>query len=158
MCPALYDKSASLIQEFFPSIEVKKDEIDERLDTIVLPPSRELTVEQISNVLAMKAIMTGYFEAVEDEALDRMSSGVDVPGFKLVRGRSRRVWEDEEEAERMLRKHLGDKCYKRTLLSPAQAEKIIDKKTVAKYTEIEEGKFTIARTSDKRKAVNLITD
>ena len=158
VCSALYDNSMNLVKEFFPTIEVERNEVDEKLSSIVLPPSQELTAAQISNVLAIKSIMSDYFDVVEQEAIDRMANGVDIPGFKLVRGRSRRVWYDNEEAEEMLRAHLGDACYKKTLFSPAQAEKLIDKRIVADYTEIEEGKLTVAKTSDKRKPVNLISD
>lgn len=158
VCPALYTKSIDLIKDFFPAIEIEEDIVDERLSKIVLPPSRELTASQISNVLAVKSVMSDYFDVVEGEALERMKVGVDIPGFKLVRGRSRRVWYDDLDVESMLKEYLGDACYKKTLLTPAQAEKLIDKSLVSAYTKHEEGKLTVAKTSDKRKPVNLITD
>jgi hypothetical protein len=78
---------------------------------------------------------------------------VEIPGYKIVRGRTSRSWAEESEAEQMLTEAIGELAFEKKLISPAKAEKVIDKKQVSKYTQISEGKLTLVANSDKRKAV-----
>ena len=154
ICPALYAESMNMIQEFFPTVKVEEQTTDV-VKEIVLPPVNELTPEQMAKVLTIASTLTDYFSAVESDALDRLKHGVEVPGYKLVRGRSNRVWTDSSQAESMLYEYLGDRAYEKKLISPAKAEKLVDKKSLSPYISSPEGKLQIAPLTDKRPAVEI---
>lgn len=156
ICPALYAESMNIIQEFFPTVKVEERTPDV-VKEIVLPPVNELTPEQMAKVLTVASTLTDYFNAVETDALDRLKHGVEVPGYKLVRGRSNRVWSDSSQAESMLYEYLGDRAYEKKLISPAKAEKLVDKKSLSPYISSPEGKLQIAPLTDKRPAVEIST-
>ena len=157
ICPALYSETLNTVQEFFPTVRVEDQPPLEVSKEVVLPPVRELTAEQMSRILAIAGILSDYFESVEADALERLKHGVDVPGYKLVRGRSARSWGDVSQAESMLYDILGDRAYEKKLISPAKAEKLIDKKKVSPYISTSEGKLQIAPLTDKRPAVETST-
>ena len=151
ICPALYEKTMEMAKDFFPQIV---SETPTEVKEVVLPPATELTVGQLQNILDMAGVLTDYFSIVKEEAYERACRGVEVPGYKLVRGRTSRSWADENEAEKMLVDALGERAFEKKLISPAKAEKVVDKKQVSKYTQFSEGKLTLVAKSDKRKAVD----
>lgn len=158
VCPALYNKSLEMIQDFFPNVSVKEDDSQTPalIKEVVLPPAKELTPDQIQKILDVASVLTSYFDAVKEDAFERMKHGVEVPGYKLVRGRSSRTWENEKEAAELLSEALGsERIYEKKLISPAKAEKLVDKSSLSPYISISEGKLTIAPLSDKRKAVEI---
>jgi hypothetical protein len=151
ICPALYERTMDMVQDFFPQVVVEGDK--KEVKEVVLPPAAELTVDQIQNVLDIAGVLSDYFELVKTEAFERAKRGVEIPGYKIVRGRTSRSWAEESEAEQMLTEAIGELAFEKKLISPAKAEKVIDKKQVSKYTQISEGKLTLVANSDKRKAV-----
>jgi len=89
-----------------------------------------------------------------------MIAGREIPGFKLVEGRSLRTWKDQMTALHELEAFgLGeDDLYAKKFVSPAQAEKTLKgKKVSAKLIEHlitkPPGKTTFAPESDSRLAV-----
>jgi hypothetical protein len=91
-------------------------------------------------------------------------TGEQVPGFKLVRGRSNRRWKDESAADRWLTSQgLKEKeRYDFKLKGPAKIEKIVDLtpiklKNFQGLIEKPEGALTFAREEDKRPAVVINT-
>lgn len=152
ICPALYERTMDMVQDFFPQVVVEGDK--KEVKEVVLPPAAELTVDQIQNVLDIAGVLSDYFELVKTEAFERAKRGVEIPGYKIVRGRTSRSWAEESEAEQMLTEAIGELAFEKKLISPAKAEKVIDKKQVSKYTQISEGKLTLVANTDKRKAVD----
>lgn len=76
--------------------------------------------------LARLPVLKEYIRAVEEEAMRRLVSGVDVPGYMLVKGREgNREWKDKEEALLALA-HLkldrSDCMTQPDLMSPAQIQ------------------------------------
>lgn len=73
-----------------------------------------------------------WLDRLEEYTYARLASGhkEDAPGKKLVDGGAgQRYWNDEREAERLLRKHLTqDERMPRKLISPAQAEEALKDK------------------------------
>lgn len=82
-----------------------------------------------------------------------------VDGYKLVRGRTFRKWEDEEVAAEELAELIPpDQVFTKKIVSPAQAEKKIPKShrgQIAHLIVQPEGKLSIAPVSDRRPAVVL---
>lgn len=68
-----------------------------------------------------------WCKAVKDAVNDSLRSGNKVPGFKLIRGKAgNRSWEDAAAAEKaMLEMRLKKVMYKRELISPTAAEKLV---------------------------------
>lgn len=160
ICPAMYKKSMAMVKDFFPEVELestkKKSPIAEAVEKITLPAADRLNPEQVSKVLAVSAILSEYFDAVKESALDRMKAGETIPGYKLVHGRSIRTWADEEEAENVLVATLGEElAYEKKLISPTKAEKLVDKRIISNYISIPEGKLTVVPETDKRKSVSV---
>lgn len=150
-CPAQEDLANRVAQDVFGAIEPSRD-------VSQLPEPADLETERLVFALKHMDIVRGWFTAVEDHARGLLNAGVEVPGFKLVRGKSNRRWRDEEAAEKALTK-AGLKKKERTtskVLSVAQAEKAlkkVDRTLDPGLWEKPEGALTIAPEADKRPAV-----
>lgn len=116
----------------------------------------------IGNVLKNKSLIESWLKAVEQSAYEKLMDGEDVPGYKLVEGRSFRKWASEQDAEKTLSSVVSeDDLYTKKLLSVSQAEKLIGK---AKFKDElstlvikPEGKPTLAPVSDKRPPVGDVS-
>ena len=100
-----------------------------------------------------------WASAIEARAMDELLGGSTVDGWKLVDGRSTRAWKDEVEIAGVLVEKLGDDAYNKKLLSPAQAEKVIGRKS-SDWDIIESNhitwsipKPTLARESSRKQAI-----
>lgn len=114
----------------------------------------------IADILKQESIITGWLKSVKERALSQMLSGEEIPGYKVVEGRSSREWSNELEVMRALARadYDEDRYLKTELLSPAQMEKSIGKKKVAELLSscitTKPGNPTIAPATDKRDAYN----
>ena len=123
-----------------------------------------LTDSEVSDILAMKDLITKWIKGVYDFAYEKALSGEKQwPGYKLVEGTSRRTITDPEAAA----KTLLDNGYKeedifkpRELEGITNLQKVLGKKGVAKYLEAyidkPEGKPTLVPDSDIRPAINTV--
>ena len=123
-----------------------------------------LTDSEVSDILAMKDLITKWIKGVYDFAYEKALSGEKQwPGYKLVEGNSRRTITDPEAAA----KTLLDNGYKeKDIFKPRELEgitnlqKVLGKKGVATYLEAyidkPEGKPTLVPESDKRPAINTV--
>lgn len=97
-----------------------------------LPLASTLSLEQVSRVVRAKRDLVAWLESVEDYAMALEGDGTDVPGVKLVAGKGGgRQWSvPEDEVVKLLRKYITrDKLFHpATVVSPAQAEKLLPKK------------------------------
>jgi hypothetical protein len=99
-----------------------------------------------------------WFEAVRDRLLaegQKDPAAIEVVGYKLVEGKSNRVWgENEEAVKTAFGALLGEKIYEpKKVLSPAKMEKLVSKEDVARFTVKPAGKPTLVKLSDKRQAI-----
>lgn len=147
-CPALKALTEQTIITMFddigPAAMVETDKLDD---------------DQLKQVLQHKKLISGWLESVEQHIVNRLSSGQDFDGFKLVEGRSLRKWSDEILAIAELSdKYTDEQLFKKSFLSVSQAEKLVGKKsagTLADFIIKPPGKPTLAPSSDKRPAINL---
>lgn len=58
--------------------------------------------------------------------LRAIANGQDVPGVAVKDAIVHRRWHDDEAAAQLAQEQFGDKAFKRSLLSPAQMEKLGD--------------------------------
>lgn len=152
-CKALAESSLALIFEGF-----------EDQDPSITEPTPKcvdsLSPEEVAEILKHTSLIKDWVGALEAHAHAQLTNGAEIPGWKLVAGRSSRDWNDAAKAEGALKRKLGAKnAYQpRKLLSPAQAEKVLGKDDLImkRYVEKKEGKPALAPVSDKRPAVNLL--
>ena len=123
-----------------------------------------LTDQEVSDILAMKDLITKWIKGVYDFAYEKALSGEKQwPGYKLVEGTSRRTITDPDAAA----KTLLDNGYKeedifkpRELEGITNLQKVLGKKGVSEYLEAyidkPEGKPTLVPESDKRPAINTV--
>lgn len=131
----------------------------------------ELSDEQIREIMESAPLIRQMLDAVEEEAMRRMESGVKIDGLKVVHGRGSRAWAlpEEEMADRLRKMGIPKGAiYVTKLISPAQAPKVVwekrdgSKKQLSErqvqtleneYVSKKQGKLTVVTESDHREAV-----
>jgi hypothetical protein len=149
ICPAQKDHAVVLAQEEFEVLATPGG---------ALPSPEALTLEQLDVVLRGADIVTRWLDAVRAHVANAIERGEEVPGWKLVEGKRNRRWVDEAAVDRyMARKKIKKKSrYKESLVSPAQAEKLLKKIGVElprKFWEQPEGAPKLVPAEDKRPAI-----
>jgi hypothetical protein len=147
-CPALTAEVSEKAKLVFDPVETVR----------FTPPSpRDMSAADIGAILDAKSLINGWVSALEAEALDRLNAAKVVPGYKLVKKRSNRAWEDVAEAVEMIDMYGIDRSNLFTepkLKSPAVVEKIIGKKDFAAMgltTKADKG-YSLGQTKDDRQA------
>lgn len=120
---------------------------------------REMTPDQVAEVLQYGPLLASWVEKVKERAIEDLRAGKSLPGFKLVNGRGRRSFKNEDNVVDIL---LGadldsEAIFKTELRSLTDLEKTIGKKRFASLLEAEiinvPGKETLASLDDPRPAV-----
>lgn len=121
--------------------------------------------ELATDVLPILATVKTWLAGVEDYALQQALSGVQLPGWKVVEGRSVRKITDQDGAALALNKagYKTTEIYKpQELRTITDLEKLTGKKQFAAicgdYIEKPQGKPTLAPESDKRPAIDPLAD
>lgn len=118
-----------------------------------------LSNEELGNVLTKIATVRAWANAVEAEALSRITHDKKIPGFKLVEGRSNRAWANEDKLRKRLMKmgFILDEIAPRELISPVGVETLLKKAkrssewgTIAPLVTRPPGKLAIAPVTDPR--------
>lgn len=136
--------------------------------TQVAPPSLPETATggDLLDVAAL-AELAKSFKAIEDwiksireELTTRGLAGEDIPGFKMVEGRSNRLWKDDETSLVKTLREYDIEPYEEKLKTPPAVEKAIGKKR-AKEIDLDsliikpKGKPTLVPATDKRPAISM---
>lgn len=128
---------------------------------------QQLSTAALAKILRYRKLAEQFFNAVEAELLERaISFEEDIPGWKIVAGRANRKWPDNIAIPYRKLKALGlsdDAIFKTEMISPAQAEEKLKKKTGLKKDEAAKlvnaiavkppGGKSLVRVSDKRAAL-----
>jgi hypothetical protein len=146
ICPQITNHTTELAQADFSVIA-----------SPTLPKVEGMTAEQMERVMNFTPIIKEWLDEIHNRAYQMLERGEEVPGYKLVKKRSNRKWQDEEEAADMLSLYVSeDDLYKKKMVSPAQAEKLLNKeqkKAIEPYIIKPESGNTIAPMHDKRAMV-----
>jgi len=107
-----------------------------------------------------KDLIVKFLNENEISLHEEIKHGREVPGFKLVEGRSNRAWKDKEHVEELLKKNKkvkSEDMYTKTLKGPAPIEKLLgkDHKILKENVHKPEGKPTLVPESDKRDALTF---
>jgi hypothetical protein len=120
----------------------------------------EIGLEDIGALLDKAPQLEDYIKDLRVFVQRKLEQGIEVPGWKIVLGRSNRAWVDYSEAEEWLLENFDyEDIYTTKLVSPAQAEKL--ERTLKKDESFQslihkpEGKTTMVREDDKRPAVDF---
>lgn len=119
-----------------------------------------LSKEDIADILSQATEIKKWLEQVQEYALEQVRDhGEEIPGYKLVEGRSNRVITDKEKAASILEAEGFEEIFKpQELKAMGVLEKLVGK---AKFTDLlsdfiikPTGKPVLVVESDKREPVN----
>lgn len=119
ICPALQKEALAKAGAWFSN------------DGLIKAPERpdDMDTERLVAILDAADMITEWLNSVRAYAHALANAGHKIVSplgeYILAAKRATRQWRDEQEAEATLRELLGDRAYKRTLVSPAQAEKAL---------------------------------
>ena len=122
-----------------------------------------MTAVELGHALEKAYLLKAWIADVFKLAQNEMEQGAAVPGYKLVAKQPRRVWNDDAEAEKVMKKRrvkVAD-MYARKLLSPAQIQKKMPDlydKVLADLVHLHSSGLTVVPDSDKREAVTSSMD
>lgn len=128
--------------------------------------ANSLSDKEISIILQNSSIIQNWIKRMLAYAQDELEHDRPIPNYKLVRGRSNRVWKDGafEDVKLECKMAIPDLTDEDFINSknktPAMIEKMLGKKKkiIEGYFEKPLGKVTIAHITDKRPAVSPDTD
>jgi len=152
-CKAYAKWASDLMQAEFEDLTTPGGDLSPLDPELLTPEQRGALVLQLKQV-------RNWVDKVEKAALADLRAGRQIPGLKLVPGRNKRSWEDEEAAQKKLKgkRFKIDDIAPRKLLSPAQAEKLLGKdkfqKDLGPLVHVEQGPPTIASSDDPRPSVD----
>jgi len=144
VCPAVRDQRMEQAKLVFGQDDTVQPSVS--LDQLTLDELRVI-VDNADEIIA-------WVKSAKEMAQTRLENGLDMPGYKLVAKRAVRSWAlpADEIADRL--------CSKKTLLSPAQVEKVLkaDRQTkdfLSAFVKSESSGTTLAPEGDKRSAVKV---
>lgn len=125
-----------------------------RIDSLTMP-NHALSLDDIGARLLKIDALSDWADEARKRIQLELEHGRAVKGWKLVAKRAIRQWHDESKTIAFFKKkRFKPEQYLETkLLSPAKAEKLLDKKTVATMADPVSSGNTIAPTNDKRPEV-----
>ena len=147
-CPALRDKALIAARTEFGNAD------------LVPPRPDRMTLVELSRVLEGAEIIDQWLSAVRAHAKALADKDVEIPGWKLVDKRGRRVWADEEAATTTMKGLLREDAFAHKLHSPTQIEKVLKShklKKPAQWNELvtmSDPGTTLVPASDPRAAVS----
>lgn len=163
-CPALASFAMDEIMDDFVDLEtIEGDVKKEARRAVDKLDSGTVTREQLAEFMDAADIIDDWLRAVRGRVEAELLAGKEVPGYKLVEGKKgNRAWVSTTDAEDTLKsmRIRQDDMYKKTLITPTQAEKLV-KGSVRKWNRIKdlitqsEGKPSVAPLSDNRKAIEI---
>lgn len=125
-------------------------------------PPAEISHEEIGKILKKAMFLENWVKSLKSYAQDTIVSGGEIPGWKIIEGRSNRVITDKDAAAQKLTAAGYEEAviYKpRELLGLTDLTKLVGKddfkKYVEPYVEKPQGKPTLAPEDDKRPAMQL---
>lgn len=171
-CPALLRQTELLAMKEFDEMgkvvaEQEQREIVEsnRVAVDKLPSPYSLTVDQMVQLMAYRLPIENFFKAVETRLNNIAQRGEEVPNRKLVRGKTNRVFRNQQEAADMLELYglSREDLFKDRMKSPKEVAELLanagysNEEIDALYSDLvwkPLGKPTLVPLSDKRPPIS----
>ncbi len=122
--------------------------------------SQMTDIPSLAKILSTRKAVEAGFAAIEQYLKMQLAGGQEVPGFKLVTGRSSRKWVDGTSIED-LEEAFGIEAHefiKADMMSVAQAEKLLNKEQkerLKSFYEVHDGPVSIAPSASAKPEVIL---
>jgi hypothetical protein len=115
---------------------------------------KRLSAEDLESFLNKSTQIRDLLKAAERHAQIMAERGkMKFKNYKLIRRGKHKAWNDKAEAEKELREKLGDETYKKSLVSPAQAIKLLGRGEIDHLWSVPEGGLLLVPRDDKRPEV-----
>ena len=173
VCKACADEALALCREDFLDLDAGAfDETAEESDmtapyeadtqTAVFKQPGLIPISELAEILPTLNRISSWIEAVfafvSSEAINH---GVPIPGYKVVEGRSKRVFTDTKAVVDVAVQNGYTDLYKQTLITLTEFEKMMGKKKfnelLGEYVAKPPGKLALVPESDPREPVDLTT-
>ena len=143
-CQAFSDRGLEVAKREFGAIE----------DLDPLSSISNMDSDTAVRMLNAYAIIEGWMAAALPLLTDRaFNEGLELPGFKVIRGRKNKAWQDKDEAGKIMGRKLGDKAFKKTILTPNQMIKIAGEKECEGLWTIPTGEVKLVTEATRGKAI-----
>jgi hypothetical protein len=122
-------------------------------------PDQVVSTDDLVKLYNLGQELMPYIKSLGKYLSARLKQGEEVPGMKLVRGRSIRRWKDLKALEKFLQEETGmslEDISESKLMGPAKVEKILSsglRKKLNEFIEKPEGKLSMVPSTDARPAV-----
>lgn len=125
--------------------------------------NKELSLEEIAQCKKTFKHIQQWMKEIDAFINEKALAGEPIPGFKLVEGRSIRIWRADETQVVAFMQNINMEPYTKKLMSPAQAEKSLGKKQAKEYDlyaliKKPKGQPTLVAQSDKRPEIQIQTE
>lgn len=155
-CPKIYEDTMSIaMADFEPEDESSMVEFVE---------PKKLTNKQTLLILDNAKRIIDYVKSVQEYSHNEALAGTEIPGHKLVRGKSNRVWTEGDDATAKALIKLKPKLKKlikfteTKVISPAQFEKAAGKGVADHLITKPTGKLTLVKNSHRGQAIKPAHD
>ena len=167
VCTARADYLLGIAEQEFKQFAVDPDkepvEVETRDMALVLRSQMDTSVELLTpeiagRILSYQDDFDNFFKNVGKYALNAALDGENIPGFKLVYGRSNRKWKESVTAGVLEDEFKINPWTEPKLISPAQAEKQISKperEALAELIYKPTGKIILVDEADSREPVDM---
>ena len=170
VCKACADEALALCREDFLDLDAGAFDTTEESDMTapyeadaqiaVFKQPRLIPISELAEILPTLNRISSWIEAVfafvSGEAINH---GVPIPGYKVVEGRSKRVFTDTKAVVDVAVQNGYTDLYKQTLITLTEFEKMMGKKKfnelLGEYVAKPPGKLALVPESDPREAVDL---
>lgn len=172
VCKACADEALALCREDFLDLDAGAFDAAEESDmtapyeadtqTAVFKQPGLIPISELAEILPTLNRISSWIEAVfafvSSEAINH---GVSIPGYKVVEGRSKRVFTDTKAVVDTAVQNGYTDLYKQSLITLTEFEKMMGKKKfnelLGKFVVKPPGKLALVPDSDPREAVDLST-
>ena len=170
VCRACADEALALCREEFLDLDAgaftdasAEHECHPDVETAVFKQPGLIPMDELTKILPSLNRISSWIEAVfafvSSEAINH---GVPIPGYKVVEGRSKRVFTDTKAVVDTAVANGFTDLYKRQLISLTEFEKMMGKKRfselLGEYVTKPPGKLALVPDSDPRQSVDLNRD
>lgn len=158
-CPAIKQAAQDAMRKSFDEMEIDLSDLegnDKKTGSKIAQEAiAQISPSELSQIITLIPVIESWAASMKEHAQTRIENGEAIPGWKLVRGVSRRKWKNEEDAAELLGLVLDDdELFKPAKLRPFTELEKLDTvgALVPDLLDTPPGKLTIAPESDKRPA------